>query len=721
VVTDAAIRWLEQHVRAATGRPFFAWVHLFDPHTPYTPPEPFKTRYAHSPYDGEVAFTDQQVGRFVQTLRDLKLLENSLVIVAGDHGEGLGDHGESNHSLLIYGSTMMVPLIFHGPGVIPAGSVVDDRIVSLVDVTPTILDLLGLDPGTCDGISLLRAKADANRAVYLETVSSQLTHGWSPLFSLQRHRDKYIEAPKPEYYDLASDPGELQNLFAQRPPPAGELKQRLAELMESLNAHDFGSQADVVPDADALAKLAALGYVGDVSTANDGPLPDPKDMIADWERTIAARVFVEQGRHERAIPLLEELATRSPNDPKLWSLLSYASAQAGSLERAIECRLKAIDLQPDDANYWLHLADLQYRRGDREASMVSLDRAEQLESDHGGITLLRARHALDAGQLDQAVALCVQARETDPIRQTAAAWTLQAQVHEAQGNVADARAAYERARETDPFNADAIWGLARIAEREGRHERVIELGGAIMRSAPHWPRARGMMARAHLQLEQGDRAVALMREVTEATPDNPGAHNDLGNVLYQLGRLDEAELCYRAAIRLNPRYTTARYNLAMVLKDQGHLPKAITELQRLIELAPTLEPALLELAALLDRQGEPRAAIELLRRARAGATENAKIARALAWRLATSNQEDLRDGEEALRLAEYVNGLSDEEDANSLDTLAAAYAEVGRFEEAVAVAQRALRSAEDDSLSELARDLAARLRLYESGRPYRAP
>jgi choline-sulfatase len=447
LVVDSAVRWLDDQQKRAPGQRFFTWVHLFDPHMPYDAPEPFKSRYLKEPYDGEIAFVDQQVGRVVEKVRALGQLEKTVVVLVGDHGEGLGDHGESSHSLLIYAATVNVPLIFYAPGLVPAGKVVSDRVVATIDLAPTILELLGLPVGKCDGISLLRP-TDTDRAVYVETLAPQLNHGWSPLFSMRRHVDKYIESPRPEYFDLRSDPREITNLWGENARQATALAERLAGVKRTLAESSSGGSAMIDLDPAARRKLESLGYIGSTSGAAEGPLPDPKEMVARTdEQTRQATLLMAGGRAAEAIPLIRQLLSIMPGDASLWSLLTVAQAQTGLLDDAIASRLKLLDLQPTDAQSWVALASLQDMKGDVEASKVSLAEAERVEPDLGSIYMVRARQLRQAGKLEEALAMCAEAVRRDPTRYSADSWSLQAEIYESLGKPAEAAAARQRARQ----------------------------------------------------------------------------------------------------------------------------------------------------------------------------------------------------------------------------------------------------------------------------------
>ena len=273
-VVNEATRWIE----GLRGSGFFLWTHLYDPHRPYDPPEPFRSRHF-DPYIGEIAFVDSQIGRLLDALERRGLLDRTLVIVAGDHGESLGDHGERDHGIFLYESVLRVPLIIRGPGIAPRR--VGD-VVRLVDVMPTILEVLNLPVPAMDGVSLVSVM-HGTRGVDLEVVAESmypLRFGWSPLRALRGGRYKLIDAPRPELYDLERDPFETRNIFEDRRALAGAMKARLDVLTDHRDARR-GADAEVVP-ARLRDDLAALGYVsGSPMRMSDRQtnLPDPKDRI----------------------------------------------------------------------------------------------------------------------------------------------------------------------------------------------------------------------------------------------------------------------------------------------------------------------------------------------------------------------------------------------------------------------------------------------------------
>jgi choline-sulfatase len=292
VIGDAT-RWLDEIGDAR----FFLWTHLYDPHRPYDPPEPFRSRFV-DPYIGEIAFADSQIGRLLDALDRRDLLERTIVIVAGDHGESLGEHGERDHGIFVYESVLRVPLMIRAPGVLPRRV---GAIVRLTDVMPTLLDLLGLPAPKMDGVSLVDLVDGRKGTLDLEAYSESFypqRFGWSPLRALRDGRYKLIDAPRPELYDLERDLFEEHNVYEERRTVAETLHQRLA----SHERREAGSDADIRQEASASPgtreRLAALGYVGTASkreTVDRHRLPDPKDCIAHYNarRDLAPSVTLE--------------------------------------------------------------------------------------------------------------------------------------------------------------------------------------------------------------------------------------------------------------------------------------------------------------------------------------------------------------------------------------------------------------------------------------------
>jgi arylsulfatase A-like enzyme/Flp pilus assembly protein TadD len=325
-----------QWLRSVADEPFFLFFHIYEPHMPHDPPEPFASTYP-SPYDGEVAAADAIVGKLFGSLRELGLYDRALIVFLSDHGEGLYDHGDYEHGLLLYREILQVPLIVKLPGAARAGSTVE-RAVSLVDIVPTILELTGLPaPEGLAGTSLLAPAEDgAGAALFSETLFPRLHFGWHELFSVVDYPYHLISGPDPELYDLESDPAEKQNLLTRE----RQVARRLAQELESYGT-DFAPPGEV--DAETRRGLAALGYVGNVADS-DGPLLDPKSQLYVVERLKSAFEHYAVGEYEEAAADFRQVVTDHPRLVDAWEQLGHSLTAIGRYEEALEAFQTALRL-----------------------------------------------------------------------------------------------------------------------------------------------------------------------------------------------------------------------------------------------------------------------------------------------------------------------------------------------------------------------------------------
>ncbi|HVS66378.1 MAG TPA: sulfatase-like hydrolase/transferase, partial [Thermoanaerobaculia bacterium] len=329
-------RWLERR-RGEDHRPFFAWVHLYDPHLPYAPPGELATRFRDRPYDGEIAFVDAQVGRLLEAFRARGLLESTLVVVTSDHGEAFGEHVEQGHGLLCYEEVLRVPLLFAAPGRIPAGHVVTER-VRLVDLLPTLLELLGVEPPpNLDGRSfaslLAGGRESRPRDVYFESMNGAEFKNWAPLQGILVDRLKYIALPRPELYDLGADPHERRNLASLRTAEAERLRRELRRLLPSA-PEPADSRRELTGEDES--RLRALGYLS-LSASSAGEPLDPKRGIVLEMELHAVRTSLEGGEVELAWETLERLTAENPDleMPEIVELRHELAAAQGDPEAAL--------------------------------------------------------------------------------------------------------------------------------------------------------------------------------------------------------------------------------------------------------------------------------------------------------------------------------------------------------------------------------------------------
>lgn len=350
-VNRDALAWLDS---IGTDR-FFLFVHYMEAHVPYAPPEPERSRFAHEPYQGEIAAADRALGELFAALERRERLADTLVLVVADHGEALGEHGEPNHGIFLYQPTLHVPMIAAGPGV-RRGSAVETP-VSLVDATPTLLDAVGLAaPDPCDGQSLWPAlggaRLDPQRALYSETYLPRYDYGWSELRALRKGAFKYVRAPRPELYRLDRDPQESHDLSASERETAESLA---AELAARLTRIEHGEAERVEISAEERKALAGLGYLAGSGEPSPGaPLPDPKERIGEVAALAADEGLIHAGRYAEAERALRSVIAERPSYLNERTRLVWVLAEQGQVEAAIDA-VRALDdvarRMPDGARF----------------------------------------------------------------------------------------------------------------------------------------------------------------------------------------------------------------------------------------------------------------------------------------------------------------------------------------------------------------------------------
>jgi tetratricopeptide (TPR) repeat protein len=397
-------RWIEKQ-----SGPFFAFLHLYEPHAPYEPKEPFRSLYA-NPYDGEIATADAITGKFLDFLKSKGLYDRALIVLMSDHGEGLGDHGESEHGVFLYREVLQVPLLVK----LPKGSSAAPRSVAvpvqLADVFTTIGKAAGLEgfaapAGTVSVIELADAASRPGRRIYAESFFPRTHFGWSELRSLVDGRWHYVEAPRPELFDLAADPAEKTNLAAGLPEPFRKLRIEMEALRTS-----FAAPAAV--DRETAKKLASLGYLSSGASAGSGPLDDPKDHIATVGlMKEALREFVE-GSPAKSVAITQKLLAENPRMLDIWELQAQALAKLGRTDEALASLRKTIELAPaGSTQYVVSFANHALQMGKAEEARKHAELARSTGDPAGDEILARACLAL--GDLPAAEAAARECLKTD--------------------------------------------------------------------------------------------------------------------------------------------------------------------------------------------------------------------------------------------------------------------------------------------------------------------
>jgi arylsulfatase A-like enzyme/tetratricopeptide (TPR) repeat protein len=524
-VMDAALAWLEKQKKSS----FFAWIHLYDPHIPYEPPEPYYSEYSQRGlsglYDGEIAFMDEQVGRCVSWLEKNSLDKNTFLILIGDHGEGLGSHGEGTHGYFIYEYAVHVPFLVVTPFDDLQGIRVSSQ-VRAVDVFPTLLGLSKIKVSAkVHGQSLLPLMFQPEKKkedyAYGESLTPSLQYGWSPLHSLRTTHYKYIDAPKAELYDLTQDTDEQTNLYQEYPDVARKMKTELDRLIAETAKGAPAPQAANL-DKETVERLAALGYIGAPVSAKKSSgsglkaLADPKDKLQIFASIQQAGELILKDQYLPAAEALESALREEPTIPQALLLLSTCYVELGRKEEA-KAKLDII-LKEDPENIQGLIA--------------------------------QANILIEEGKNKDVIALCKRTLAVD--EKTVQAYMLIGEVYMGEQN-----------------HAEALPYL----------EKAVEI-------QPKLTRNRLNLAACLVGVKQYDRAETTLKEIIREYPKFPLANYNLGLLYEEQGRLAEARTAYAEEVSAFPREFQARFNLGKVLFKLGDRVGYMGNMREVVKIAP---------------------------------------------------------------------------------------------------------------------------------------
>lgn len=479
-VVDRAIGWLG----TSRSKPFFLWVHVFDPHSPYDPPSPFREKYRGRLYDGEIAYTDQQLGRLFAAVAKVSAPEQTLITVLSDHGESLSEHGEYNHGVFLYDSTVRIAFLLAGPGV-PAGLRVKQQ-ARTIDVLPTALLLMGAKaPDGISGASLTPAftgKDLPTEYSYEETLFPKLNMGWAELRGIRTSRWKYIRAPRKELYDLLQDPGEKTNIAASHP---AEVQQLEAQLKAAIGSGGVEKIQTTMVDAATMKRLKSLGYLGGASGreyALAGTGVDPKDRV-DVLKFLHLAVSPDSGSpSSQRIPLLQKALQQDPADPTIYFHLGDAYQAAGRAAEAMNLYQEGI--RNGLRNAWLYsrLGYLFLQQGNQTEAISFYEQGARLNPSDSEVLNDLGNAYLETGKVAEAERSFQRSLATGD--ESAAAYNGMGMVSVQKEDVAAARGFFEKAVQRDPEFLEARLNLGRAYKILGDNAKARANFEAFLAKAP---------------------------------------------------------------------------------------------------------------------------------------------------------------------------------------------------------------------------------------------
>lgn len=458
---DRALAWLRQ----PSDRPFFAWVHLYDAHAPYAPPAPYPQTY-----DGEIAYVDSQVGRLLAAVDRSK----TVVVVTGDHGEALGEHGELTHGLLLYEPTLHVPMFIAGPGIDPGTR---REPVATADLAPTIASLALKQPLSCDGAVLDLGGEPKPRDLYAESEYPAM-FGWSDLAAVRRGTMKLIASTHPELYDLAADPHEERNIL-------GDERRAYRSIADALNAvRSTATTAAAAPvDAETRAKLASLGYVApSAAPSGTGPRPDPVAMAPLFRTFEEANAALNAKKPAQAVAPLQSIVEKDPRNPVFRGSLARALREAGRLSEAIPLYKEAVAIAPDDPEAWYNLAVALQEAGNAKESAVVIREALRRDPSRPEVHNTLGIAYLNEGNVNAAEQEFAKAIELDP--RDARALTNLGNVYRGGGRIDEAAREYQQALAIAPDYPDALNGMGVVEVQRDRPQAALPYFDRALQIAP---------------------------------------------------------------------------------------------------------------------------------------------------------------------------------------------------------------------------------------------
>ena len=525
------------------SKKFFAWVHFYDPHDPYDPPEPYRSEYTSIPYDGEIAYTDWAIGQLVSKIESAGLMSKTIFVITADHGEGLGEHGESRHGLFIYNSTVHVPLLIRLPGT-KARRV--EQLVRHIDLAPTILDVLGVPvPKEIQGASLiplLKGQEKSERFAYSESLYSSLHYGWAPLESVTSKKYKYIQAPRAELFDLESDFSESTNLAVKNGPLARAMKSELQEIIDKYANKHLQAQAPMEPEM--AEKLRSLGYIStQASKSEHNSNIDPKDKvhIAVAVQDAAGAALIDN--YPLAIRLIEPVIKEQPNMSEALYVAGVSHASVGDYDKAIDYLLQTIKLIPDHAMAQYNLGAAYMMKNDLKEAEYWLKKVVEKSPK-----LMNAQIKL--GQ--------VYMMSNNP-EKAAPHFDVAIKFYEDTLNKSGSSKA----------GGDLYASLAEIQFSAGQHKKAQENLRQAIQLEPSKPMLHYNLGQVYEALNDKSAAIQEYEEEVRINPSNFKAFTNAGILYYEAKKLTDAARCFQKSVELNPADPRGYLQLAAVYKMLG--------------------------------------------------------------------------------------------------------------------------------------------------------
>lgn len=578
LTNEQALQWLES---VDQNKPFFTWIHYYDPHDPYEPPEPFRAEYSGRPYDGEIAYADSLVGQVLDVLKKRGMLEKTVIVITGDHGEGLGQHHELNHAMFIYDTTLHVPLIMKLPGN-TSGEI--EQTVQHVDIVPTLLDLLGIEkPQTLQGrslIALLKHQDMKEVPALSESLYAEKHYGWSPLYSLTTSKYKYIDAPRPELFNLQEDGDENNNLAPSMESIARVLHDQLGEQLQAHSSTALKQAAQTL-DIENQEMLKALGYVSSGPSEKmkeAGKNIDPKDKIELVESLHQGFRQVQNNQDAEAIATATAIISKDPEIVDAHLLQGMAASRKGDFDQAIRSFQETLRLRPDHQIAIFNLA-LAYRKsGQVDKSMEGFREVLRRDPHYVNAMVNLAQIYTERNEPEKALPYYQQAigRYNEMLKSSS---TVDAIV-----SIRDSL-------------SGALFSQGKISEAEEQVREIIKL-------KPNYPDAHYNMGQIYEARGMPADAAREYQQEIQYNPTNFKAYNDYALLLRQQGQFGPSVSVLEQAVRIQPESFASHYLLAdSLMQANGNIQEARANAEQAVSLNPSFRKGFILLVDIYSRLG----------------------------------------------------------------------------------------------------------------------
>lgn len=688
--TQFAIEWLNDN----KDERFFLFLHYFDPHSNYEPPEPFASKFGDNSYAGlyagEIAFADHCIGQVVTELKRLGLYDSTLIIVTGDHGEMLGDHGEDTHAYFIYQPAIKVPLIFKFPGQNKKKTIKAQ--VGLIDIAPTLYSILGIEkPAEVQGTDLsvyFKENEPPKQERYYFCESLEPTkYKLNSLLGVVTDRFKYIQTTRPELYDLARDPGEKTNLAEKLPQQARILKDKLKHILElSIRKEELDSSIEI--SAEARRKLESLGYVsGTVDKAFDfdQTKEDPKDFIKIRNLSTMCGGLIAQNRLNEAREAAKKILLLKSDSYAGHIDLAEIAKKEKNYPEAIMHLKNALKFDPDNFHGHNNLAMLYDSVGKLDESITHFRRAVQIVPHFAEVHSNLAVILRKLDRLDEAVEHCRKALQIDP--DNFEAHNNMGNILQAQGKLEEALSHYQHALQIKPGYALAHHNLGNLLRAQDKFDDGIDHYHSALQADSKFAQIYAHLGKKLLSENSADEAIVLFRLVLDVQPGSAEIYYDLAKAYQSQGKLEEAVANFNEALRRKPHWARAHYKLGSICFRQRNFDQAAVHYKESLKLEPN------SFGVLND----------------------------LAWISAAYKDTKHYNPTEAVKYAQKACELTDYQRPELLDTLAVAYGAAGDYTKAIETAEKAIQLAVSAGKEELAGEIQKHLELYKAHRPYLSP